>query len=40
MDPADKKQIVDLIPPAEVNIQIGDVSIQMNSALVKILCHK
>jgi hypothetical protein len=40
MDPADKKQIVNLIPPAEVNIQTGDVSIQMNSALAKILCHK
>jgi len=40
MDQADKKQIVNLIPPAEVNIQTGDVSIQMNSALIKILRHK
>jgi flagellar motility protein MotE (MotC chaperone) len=40
MDPADKKQIVSLIPPAEVNIQTGDVAIQMNSASVKILRHK
>lgn len=40
MDVADKKQIVSLIPPGEVNIQTGDVSIQMNSALAKILCHK
>ncbi|HEY0298678.1 MAG TPA: recombinase family protein [Arachidicoccus sp.] len=40
MDVADKKQIVSLIPPAEVNIQTGDVSIQMNSALAKILCYK
>ena len=40
MDPADKKQIVSLIPPAEVNIQTGDVSIQINGALVKILRHK
>ena len=40
MDPADKKQILSLIPPAEVDIQTGNVAIQMNSALVKILCHK
>jgi hypothetical protein len=32
MDVADKRQIVSLIPPAEINIQTGDVSIQMNSA--------
>jgi hypothetical protein len=40
MDVADKKQILSLIPPAEINIQTGDVAIQMNSALVKILRHK
>jgi site-specific DNA recombinase len=40
LDPADKKQIVSLIPPAEVNIQTGDVSLRINSALFKILSHK
>ncbi len=40
MDASDKKQIVSLIPPEEVNIQTGDVSLQMGSALVKILHHK
>ena len=40
MDVADKKQILSLIPPAEVNIKTGDVAIQINSALVKILRHK
>ncbi len=40
MDPSDKKQFVSLLPPAEVNFQTGDVSIQIDSALVKILRHK
>jgi DNA invertase Pin-like site-specific DNA recombinase len=40
MDIADRKQIVSLIPPTKVDIQTGDVSIQLNSALAKILCHK
>jgi hypothetical protein len=40
MDVADKKHIVSLIPPAEVNIQTGEVSIMVNSALDKILCNK
>jgi site-specific DNA recombinase len=40
MDIADKKQIVNWIPPAEVNAQTGDVSIQINGALAKILCYK
>lgn len=40
MDTANKKQIVDWISPTEVNAQTGEVSIQINRALTKILCYK
>lgn len=40
MDIADIKQIVSLIPPTQVNIEAGEVAIQMNGALAKILHYK
>lgn len=40
MDAADKKQIVSLIPPTDIDIRKGDVSIKPNNALSKILLFK
>ena len=40
LDVADKRHLVNLIPPLEVNFQTGDISLEMNSALSKILLMK
>lgn len=37
LDVADKRHLVNLIPPIEVDFQTGDISLEMNSALSKIL---
>lgn len=39
-DIADKKHLIDLIPPHEVDFQTGDISLGLNSALKKILLSK
>ncbi|SEA14216.1 Site-specific DNA recombinase [Arachidicoccus rhizosphaerae] len=40
MDIADKKQLVSLLPPSAVDGRTGEVSININSALAKIVHHK
>ncbi len=40
LDVADKRHLVNLIPPLEVDFQTGDTSLEMNSALSKILLMK
>lgn len=40
LDVADKKQIINLIPPASVDIQTGNISIQLSSTISKILSSK
>ncbi|MCL7988309.1 recombinase family protein [Sphingobacterium sp. lm-10] len=37
LDTADKKHLVNLIPPLKVDFQTGDISLDLNSALSKIL---
>lgn len=37
MDNADKKQLVNLMPPGEVDIRTGSVSLKVNRALAKVL---
>jgi len=40
LDTANKRHLVNLIPPIKVNFQTGDISLQPNSALSKILTAK
>lgn len=40
LDTADKKHLVNLIPPLKVNFQTGSMTLGLNSALSKILVTK
>lgn len=40
LDIADKKHLVNLIPPIKVDFQTGDISLKLNNALAKILLTK
>ncbi len=40
LDTANKKHLVNLVPPVKVNFQTGDISLEPNSALSKILISK
>ncbi len=40
LDTADKRHVVDLIPPLKVDFQTGDLTLDLNSALSKILLIK
>lgn len=40
MDTTDKKHLVNLIPPLRVDYQIGDISLDLSTALSKILLIK
>ena len=40
LDTADKREIVNLISPTNVNFQTGELSIKMDNALSKILLRK
>ena len=40
MDISDKRQIIHLIPPVGIDFQTGKVSLHLNDALSKIICHQ